>query len=318
MKIVFLDTDTMGNDISLDPISAMGTLVCYGNTSAAQIKERVADCDVLIVNKIKVTKEVIDAAPSLKLVCVAATGVNNIDVEYAAQKGIPVKNVVDYSTESVAQVTLMQMLSLVGRSRFFDDYVKNGDYSRGSIFTEVVHPFYELRGKRLGIIGLGNIGRRVASLAEAFGMEVVYYSASGNPHSDRYRCVSLEELLSESDIVSIHAPLTEKTNNLITYPRIAMMKRDGYLLNAGRGGIVNEKDLAKALDDGLIEAAAIDVFAHEPIPADHPYLTMKHPERILLSPHIAWASREARTLLVKKIAENIGDTFGCRSAADCK
>lgn len=309
MKIVFLDTNTMGSDISLEPIASLGEFVSYESSTPEQALERVKDCDVLVVNKVWVDKKLIDAAPSLKLICIAATGINNIDVEYANSKGIPVKNAVNYSTESVAQVTLMQMLSLVGKSRNFDDYVKSGKYSESGCFTNVAETFFELKGKTLGIIGLGNIGRRVAGFADLFGMNVIYFSASGNPHSDKYRCVSLDELLASSDIVSIHAPMNEKTRNLVRYDDLAKMKPSAYLLNMGRGGIVNEEDLAKALDDNLIAGAAVDVFVQEPFGKDHPYLNMKNKDRIMLTPHIAWASREARVLLIEKIAENIRQAF---------
>ncbi len=305
MKIVFLDTDTMGYDISMDPISSLGDYVSYGMSSREEAMERLGDCEVLIVNKVRVDKALMDAAPYLRLVCVAATGVNNIDMDYAAKKGILVRNSVNYSTESVAQITLMQILALTGHHRYFDDYVKNGDYSKCGTFSNVSVPFFELRGKVLGIIGLGNIGRRVAQFADLFGMKVIYFSASGNPHSDRYECVSLERLLMESDIVSIHAPLTAKTDNLVGEEQLRMMKKGAYLINMGRGGIVNEEALAVAIDEGVIAGAAVDVFVTEPLPSDHPYLKVKNRDRLVLSPHVAWASREARTLLVDIIAENI-------------
>ena len=237
MKIVFLDAATMG-DVSFEPIASLGDLVCYDSSTPEQALERVADCDVMIVNKVKVTPELIDAAQNLKLICESATGVNNIDLEYAASKGIPVRNAVGYSTDSVVQATFMHILSLVGKAPYFDDSVKNGKYSRSGMFTDVSVNWWELSGKNIGIIGLGNIGSRVAKVAEAFGMKVSYYSTSGTSHNKEYPSVSLEQLLSESDIVSIHAPLNEKTLGLIGQKELRLMKPSAYLINMGRGGIV--------------------------------------------------------------------------------
>ena len=305
MKIVFLDTNTMGEDISLSPISSLGEFTGYFTSTPEEALERVTDCDVLIVNKVKVTRELMDAAKRLKLICVAATGVNNVDLDYAESKGIPVRNAVDYSTESVAQFTMMQLLALNGRSQELSQYVRSGAYSASNSFTNVEIAYGELKGKTLGIIGLGHIGRRVAEMATVFGMKIIYYSASGNAHCPLYECVDLETLLTHSDVVSIHSPLTEKTRGLISYEKISLMKPSSLLLNMGRGGIVVEKDLARALDEGIITGAAVDVFESEPLPGDHPYLTMSRGERLLLSPHAAWASREARVKLVEKIAGNI-------------
>ena len=304
MKIVFLDAATMG-DASFEPIARLGELVCYDRSDADEALERVSDCDVLIINKVKVTPQLIDAARNLKLICEAATGVNNIDLEYAASKGIPVRNAVGYSTDSVVQATFMHILSLVGKAPYFDDCVKSGRYSQSGIFTDVSVNWWELRGKNIGIVGLGNIGSRVAKVAEAFGMKVSYYSTSGTSHNQDYPSVSLERLLKESDIVSVHAPLNERTLGLIGENELRLMKPTAYIINMGRGGIVVEKDLAEAVDAGVIAGAGLDVFATEPLPADHCFLKMAHPERMSLAPHVAWASVEARERLVGMIAENI-------------
>ncbi|MBR1538794.1 MAG: hydroxyacid dehydrogenase, partial [Bacteroidales bacterium] len=254
--------------------------------------------------------EQIDASPALKLICVAATGTNNVDTAYAASKGIPVRNAVDYSTESVTQVTWMHILGLVGRARCFDRYVKDGSYSASGCFTNAAVPFDELCGKTFGTVGLGHIGSRVAGVAEAFGMKVLYYPTSGKPHSDRFEAdTDLVHFLSRCDVVSVHCPLNERTDGLIGYAQIRQMKPSAVLVNMGRGGIVVETDLARALDEGLIAGAATDVFTKEPLPSDHPYLQMRHPGRLLLSPHIGWASRQARECLVSKIAANITAVF---------
>ena len=304
MKIVFLDAATMG-DVSFEPIAALGEFVKYDRSSEQEAIERVADCDVMIINKVLVTPELIDAAPSLKLICESATGVNNIDLEYAASKGIPVRNAVGYSTGAVAQATFMQILSLMGEGPYYDDCVKSGRYSAMDIFTDPDMNWEELEGKTIGIIGMGNIGSRVASIAKAFGMNVCYYSTSGTGHCTDYPCLPLDELLKVSDVVSIHAPLNDRTNGLIGAEQIAMMKQTAILVNMGRGGIVDESALADAINNKAIAGAALDVFVKEPVPADNPLLHVKYPERLRLAPHAAWASVQARERLVAQIAANI-------------
>ena len=304
MKIAFLDAATMG-DVSFEPFEKLGDFTRYENSTPEEARERVRDLDVLLINKVIVDKELIDSAPNLKLICIAATGVNNIDVEYAASKGIPVRNAVGYSTDSVVQTTFMHILSLVGGAPYFDESVKSGSYSRSGMFTDTKWNWWELAGKTIGIIGMGNIGQKVARIAEAFGMKVCYYSTSGTGHCKDYPCLSLEELLKTSDIVSVHAPLNERTLNLIGREQLSMMKPQAYLVNVGRGAIIVEEDLVQAVDDGVIAGAGVDVFVTEPLPESHPYLKMKHPERMRLSPHIAWASIEARDRLIGIMAENI-------------
>ena len=311
LKIVFLDAQTLGNDISLAPVASLGEYVSYPSTEPGEVFDRIAGFDVVITNKVWMGKEQMDSSPALKLICVAATGTNNVDTAYAAAKGIPVRNAVDYSTESVTQVTWMHILNLVGKARYFDDYVKDGSYSASGCFTNANVPFFELRGKTFGTVGLGNIGSRVAGVAEAFGMKVLYYPTSGKPHSDRYEAdTSLDSFLSRCDVVSVHCPLNGRTDGLIGYEALAHMKAGAVIVNMGRGGIIVEADLVRVLDEGRIAGAAVDVFTKEPVPADHPYLHMQHPERLLLTPHVGWASREARICLVGKIAENIKNTFG--------
>ena len=305
MKIVFLDFATLGQDVSLEPIASLGELVCYESTRPEDVFDRISDCEVLIINKIKVGKPQIDAAPKLRLICEAATGVNNIDVSYAESRGIPVRNVAAYSTESVVQTTFMHLLTLVQGHGYYDRFVKNGLYSRSGSFTCMDIAFSELDGKNMGIIGLGTIGSRVAKVAEAFGMKVSYYSTSGTNHSSEYPSLPLDALMAQSDVISVHAPLNARTDGLVGYRELSLMKRSVYILNMGRGGIVVEADLARALDEGLLAGAGLDVFGTEPLPSDHPFLHMAHPERLSLTPHIAWASIEARRRLVSGIAANI-------------
>ena len=304
MKIVFLDAATMG-DVSFEPFERLGEFTSYPTSTPQQARERVKDVDVMMINKVLVDKDLIDSATNLKLICIAATGMNNIDLDYAASKGIPVRNVAGYSTDSVAQSTFMHILSLAGGGPYFDSSVKSGSYSRSGMFTDPNWNWWELAGKTIGIIGLGNIGKKVAKIAEAFGMKVCYYSTSGTGHCKDYPCLPLEELLRISDVVSVHAPLNERTMNLLGAREFAMMKPTAYVVNAGRGAIIVEADLAEAVDNGVIAGAGIDVFVQEPIPEDHPYLKMKHPERMRLAPHIAWASVEARERLVSMMADNV-------------
>ena len=304
MKIVFLDSSTLG-DVPFTPISDLGDLILYRVSSRDDALQRVKEADVLIINKITVDKELIDAAPNLKLICVAATGVNNVDLEYAASKGIPVRNAVGYSTESVVQSTFMTMLALVGKLRHYDDFVKSGKYALGDIFTDMSSMFFELSGKQLGVIGMGNIGTRVAQVATAFGMKVVYFSTSGTSHEKAYPSVSLETLMKESDVISVHAPYNERTAGLVGERELSLMKPEAYILNMGRGGIIDEKALADAIDTGRIAGAGLDVFTSEPLPLSNPLMKVKKRERLILTPHIAWASLEARKRLVACIAENI-------------
>lgn len=304
MKIVFLDSSTLG-DSSLEPIAALGEFVCYGSSTAEEALSRVSDCEVLIINKVRVTRELIDAAPKLRLICVAATGVNNIDLDAAAERGILVRNVAAYSTDSVVQTTFMHLLSLFGNAPYFDSAVKSGHYSASGSFTDLSVPFVEITGKRLGIIGLGNIGQRVAKIGAAFGMEVVYFSTSGTSHCGDYPSLPLDELMASSDVISVHAPYNERTAGLVGERELRLMKSSAFILNLGRGGIVDEAALARVISDDAIGGAALDVYAAEPLPADSPLLHTAHPEKLRFSPHTAWASVEARKRLVAGIAANI-------------
>ncbi|RYF78279.1 MAG: D-2-hydroxyacid dehydrogenase [Cytophagaceae bacterium] len=315
MNIVFLDARTVGTEPDLTQFEQLattngGTFITYPDTTPDQTADRLQGAVVVITNKVKITRDVLAACPNLKLICVSATGTNNVDMEAAAERGIPVKNVSGYSTHSVAQVTFTMILSLLNSPAYYDQYVKSGEYSRETIFTHLGRPFQELNGMQFGIIGLGAIGRQVAQIATAFGATVVYFSASGRTYDVPYRAVSLDELLSTSDIISVHAPLTEKTNNLLTYNELSRLKPTALLLLLSRGGMVNEVDLARALDEGKLAGAGVDVFGQEPPAADHPYLTMAHPERIILAPHIAWSSVEARKILMNRVADNIREFLG--------
>ena len=309
MKIVFLDAKTIGEDIDLSGYDSLGTVVKYGFSTAEEARERTKDADVIVLNKVEINETSIGEADHLKLVCVTATGTNNLDKEYLKQRGIAWRNVAGYSTETVAQHTFALLFYLMEKLRYYDDYVKTEKYVEDVTFTHFENVFHELSGKTWGIIGLGNIGQRVAAIAKLFGCHVIYYSTSGKNTKPGYERVSLEELLRSSDIVSVHAPLDENTRGLMNRKTFALMKREATFLNLGRGPIVVEQDLADALNGGTIAAAGLDVLCVEPMQRDNPLRTIKDSGKLLITPHIAWASVEARTRLMKTIEKQIREFF---------
>lgn len=303
--LCILDAKTLGIDIDLSPLQQFGELHIYSVTAADEVAERIKNCQIVITNKVILNETNLQQAPTVKLICIAATGTNNIDLKYTAQQGITVCNVAGYSTNSVVQHTFAMLFYLLESSAYFDHYIKSGQYCNNDIFTHLGKSFWELNGKTWGIIGLGTIGRSVACIASEFGCRIIYYSTSGNNDTADYPRVSLEELLQEADIVSIHAPLNQNTQNLINYERLQLMNPHAILLNLGRGSIVNETDLARALNENLLKGAALDVLEREPLSADNPLMHIVHPEKLFITPHIAWASQEARRTLVEEIALNI-------------
>jgi lactate dehydrogenase-like 2-hydroxyacid dehydrogenase len=307
MKIVFLDVETVGGPSVLGPIARLGDIVSYPRTKNDERFDRCLGADILITNKVIIDKPLIDRLPDLMLICIAATGMNCVDLEYARSRGIEVKNIAGYSTHSVAQHTFAMLLGLLHGLPYYDNYVKSGKYCNSPQFTHLGPRYFELHGKTFGIIGLGEIGRQVATIASAFGARVIYYSTSGKNNNSSYQRVDLDQLLKTSDIVSIHAPLNDLTHNLIGERELRMMQPHSVLLNTGRGGIVNEMALALAVDEEIIAGAATDVFEREPIPVSNPFLQMKHKERMVLTPHVAWTSKEAMQRLIYKIAENISN-----------
>lgn len=308
MNIVFLDVKTMGEVPALKNLEKLGNYTSYQLTLPNETITRIAGADIVITCKVVINKEVIDSCPTLKLICVAATGTNNVDVEYARNKGIEVKNVAGYSSESVAQLTVGMALALINKLNYYDNFVKSGAYSKSDMFTHYGPSFFELKGKTLGIIGLGNIGRRVAQLFGVFGMNIIYHSVSGKNTTSDYKHVTLQDLLKESDIISIHCPLTPQTQNLIHSENLNLMKPSSILINMARGGIVNEMDVVEAINTSRLGGFATDVYEKEPMTVDSPFFGIIHPEKVLLTPHIAWTSIEARTLLMEKLIHNI-ETF---------
>lgn len=303
MQIVILDRATLGFDIDVNIFSKFGHVTSYDSTKENETTQRVKNADIVLTNKVVIGKNEIDNS-NIKLICITATGMNNVDLEYAKEKNITVKNVAGYSTSSVVQVGFSMILYFVQKLNYYKKYVDEGNWQKNELFTHIDEPFFELDKKRVGIIGLGEIGRNFAKKAKAFDCEVVYYSTSGKNNSNEYKSISLDELLKTSDIISIHAPLNETTKNLLTYKNMKNMKDGAILLNLGRGGIINENDLAKLIDEKEIYCG-IDVVSKEPIEESNPLLKVKNKARLLLTPHIGWASIEARTRLVNMVAKNI-------------
>ncbi|MBR6237062.1 MAG: D-2-hydroxyacid dehydrogenase [Firmicutes bacterium] len=304
MNIVFLDRKSIGDDLDLSAFDKLGNVVMYDFSTPAEARERTKEADIIVLNKTPINEQTVGLADHLKLVCVTATGTNNLDKDYLDRRGIQWRNVAGYSTESVAQHTFALLLYVWEHLRYYDEYVKSGSYADDKLFTHFAQNFRELSGKTWGIIGLGTIGRRVAQIAEAFGCKVQYYSTSGRNHTDDYKEVDFGELLATSDIVSIHAPLNAQTEGLMDAAAFKQMKKTAVLINVGRGPIIVEKDLAEALRDGEIAGAGLDVLSVEPMSKDSPFFGLKD-SRLFITPHIAWASVEARTRLMDIIADQI-------------
>ena len=305
MKIVFLDAKSVGEDINLSNFQSLGEFVTYDFSTAQQIPERVQDADIIITNKCFINEASVGKANHLKLVCVTATGTNNLDKPYLESRNIAWRNVAGYSTESVAQHTFAMLFYLLEKLNYYDNYVKSGNYANDTSFTHFVEHFHELKGMTWGIIGLGNIGRRVADIATLFGANVIYYSTTGKNNQEGYTRVDFNTLLQTSDIVSVHAPLTEQTEGLMDAKAFDKMKSSAIFLNVGRGAIVVEDDLANALKESKIAAAGLDVLVEEPMNPNSPFLQIQDSNKLLITPHIAWASVEARTNLMQIIYQQI-------------
>ncbi|MEA1880055.1 MAG: D-2-hydroxyacid dehydrogenase [Campylobacterota bacterium] len=307
MHIVLLDAKTLGDDLDLSVLEQFGTLTVYETTSQELTEERIKTADIVISNKVVLSAALLDKTSRLKLICIAATGMNNVDLKVAKQNNIVVKNVAGYSTNSVVQHTFAMAFYLLEKMAYYDNVVKSGTWSQSALFTDVSQPFHEISGKKWGIIGLGTIGKGVAQIATAFGAEVNYYSTSGENLNAAYPHQPLETLLKQSDIISIHAPLNDNTYDLINEFNLSYLKEKSLLLNLGRGGIVNETDLAFELDRREIYAG-LDVLETEPLSLSNRLGSVQHKERLLITPHIAWTSVEARKKLLDGIVQNI-ETF---------
>ncbi len=302
MKISIFDIDAVGRDLDLSPITSLGDCEIYGNTTPTELIKRIADTEVAIINKIKMTKEVIDSAKKLKLICVAATGFDNIDTAYCEKRGIAVANVPAYSTDSVALVTVSQVLSLMMHLPIFTDFVDSGEYTASGVANRLTPSFHDLSGKVWGIVGYGNIGRKVGEVARAFGCKVIFNKSTPVDDPD-YRDVN--ELCEESDIITLNCPLNDKTRGLIGCEQITRMKDSVILVNTARGAVCDESAIAKAVKNGKIAGFGCDVYSEEPFSESHPFQEIRGMKNVCLTPHIAWASFEARTRCVKVMGENI-------------
>ena len=302
-KIVFLDEYSIAGR-SLEKITSQGEYIAYENTRKEDVVERLKGADIAITNKVLIDGEAMRQLPDLKLICVAATGMNNVDLETAKELGIEVKNAVGYSTTSVAETTLASALALARNVVYFNEYYHDGRYAKADRAFCYDRFTFEIRGKRWGIVGLGNIGREVARLATAFGCEVRYFSTSGVKRNEEYPAMELKELLEWSDIVSVHSPLNERTRGLIGREELQLMKPSSLIINVARGGIIDEAALAEALDKGWVAAAALDVFSVEPL-RESPLYDIKDKYKLLASPHNAWSAAEAIDRLIDCVAENI-------------
>ena len=301
MRIVMLDAKTLGNDIGFDELEALGELTVYGSTSPDEVEERIADADVVVLNKIKLNGTNLENAKNLKLICVTATGYDNIDTEYCKSRGIAVCNVVGYSTDSVAQLTVALALELAMRMPTYTRFVKNGAYTESGIANRLEPCFYELSGKVWGIVGMGNIGKKVAEVAKAFGCRVICTKRS---YEEGLDIVELPELMKEADIISVHLPLSDSTRGIISKDMLALMKKDAIIVNVARGAVVDESALADAVREERIYAAS-DVYSVEPFGKDHPFYDIMDRENFVLTPHMAWGAYEARKRVISEIAINI-------------
>jgi len=305
MKIVILERKSVGMDVDVSKFSGFGELVTYDTTEKEQVAGRVRDADIIIANKASINEATIGNAPNVKLVCEFATGFDNVDLAYCSRRGIKVTNARNYSTETVAQHTFALAFYILEKLNHYDNYVKSGEYAKSDSFTNFDKIFTEIYGKVWGIVGMGNIGRKVAAIAEAFGCKVIFYSASGTSTCTDYEQVDFETLLKTSDILSLHCPLTDRTRNLINLEALRRMKKSAVLINVARGPVVNNADLYTALVEEEIAGAGLDVVEKEPIAVDNPLNNMKDSGKLIITPHIGWASVEARTRCVEEAYKNV-------------
>ena len=306
MNIVVLERNSVGPDISVDCFNELGNVTCYRNTvTIEEVKERVKDADIIVANKSPMCEESLKDAPKVKMICEFATGYDNCDLAYCKSRGIRVTNVVDYCSAMVAQHTFALALALSQKLPHYDNYVKSGAYSAQDRFSNFDIPFYELEGKTWGIVGMGNIGKRVARIATAFGCKVIFHSVTGKSTVTEYPQVDKDTLLRESDFLSLHCPLSDLSRNFIDKAALAKMKSTAYLVNVARGPVVNNTDLYEALETGTIAGAGLDVLEKEPLQLSNPLSKIKDSNKLIITPHLAWGSVEARMRCVEGVYDNI-------------
>lgn len=305
MKLVVLERNSVGTDVDVSCFEKFGEVEYYPNTVAENTAERIKDADIIISNKAPMNESTLKDAPNVKLICLFATGFDCVDLAYCKSRGIKVANVVNYSTAAVVQHTILLALALEEKIFHYDDYVKSGAYAAQDRFSNFDQVFGELDGKTWGIVGMGNIGRGVARVAQALGCNVIFYSASGKSSCTEYKRVELDELLAQSDILSLHCPLSDRTRGLINKEAFSKMKKTAILVNVARGPVVETQALYEALTTGQIAAAGLDVLEQEPIAKDNPLGSIKDSTKLIITPHMAWASKEARERLVQEVMQNI-------------
>lgn len=306
MKIVVLDKSTLGKDIDLSPIYALGEVEEFETTSPDSVAERIKTADVVIINKIKLNESNLCDAKNLKVICVAATGYDNIDTNYCKKAGIAVCNVPGYSTDSVAQVTLSMVLSLVTNLKEYESFVNSGDYSKSGVANKLTPVYHELSSLTWGVVGGGGIGMKVAEIADAFGAQVMICRRK---QEGRFPVVDIDTLCKECDIISLHIPLSDETRNMINAERIKSMKNTAIVVNTARGAVTDEKALTEAIKNGEIGGLGVDVYSVEPFPENHPYTEILGYDNVVFTPHMAWGSYEARNRCVKIMGENIKSYF---------
>ena len=313
-KIVLLDAGTLGADVDLSPLYALGEVVCYETTDPDKITKRLAGADVCVVNKLKLGESNL-AGTGIKIICEAATGYDNIDLAYCKKAGIAVCNVPGYSTHSVAQLTVAMVLSLVNHLPQYREFVHSGAYAAQSVANRLVPVWHELKGQVWGIVGGGNIGSQVAEIAKAFGCEVIVCRRKQDPN---FETVDIDSLCERADIISLHLPLSEQTRGMINARRIAKMKKNAIVINVARGAVTDEAALVQAIEEERIGGIGIDVFSVEPLPKNSPYYRIADKENVILTPHTAWGSYEARCRCVREMAENAKTFFagGNRNRVD--
>ena len=302
MKITVLDAITLGEDVTFEKWESLGELTVYKSTPAAEVVNRLKGSHVAIFNKVKITEEILENLPDLKLICVTATGYDNVDVKACKERGVAVCNVIGYSTHSVAQVTMSMVLSLMTHLTEYSRSVESGEYTAAGVPNKLTPVYNELYGKTFGVVGLGNIGKQDARVAEAFGCEVLCFKRTPE---EGYNCVDLPTLLKKSDIVTVHLPLTEKTKEIIDKKALELMKKSAILVNVARGAVTNEKDVAEAIKNGVIGGFGADVYTAEPLAKDSPLQEIKGYKNVILTPHMAWGAYESRVRCIDEIAKNI-------------
>ena len=306
MKIVILDANTIGEDIFTTPIGLLGDCVVYQSTSPSEVEERLSDCDVVVLNKVKLGESNRKNARNLKLICLLATGYDNVDIAYCRANSIAVCNVEGYSTHSVSQITIAMVLSLCAHLGQYRDYVQDGSYTKSGVANRLVPVYHELYGKTWGIVGFGNIGRQVGKVAEAFGCKVIVNKRTPD---DVYETVDIDTLCARADIITLHTPLNDATRHLINKERLSLMKKDAILVNTARGAVTDESAVAEAVLVGTIGAFGTDVYSEEPFDTQHPMNSIKDLPNVILTPQMAWGAYESRERCVSEVAKNITAFF---------